>query len=206
MGLCVCGGFRLVRDQDIDVGQDLGELIFEELSDEGSGEVEDEWLSDISSRFFPHRRMLAYLVLRCRLLCQSQDGRHADGQVVSTHIVELGVLHLFPDLRLLQMLQLVLVRGSQICTQRAIVARDDDAAATRRSFLVISVFGLDSGLLADVFEERTVFVAANAADVNGGIRRKDVLENQRVRRESRRGSEGKVPAHLSRCFVPHLQQ
>lgn len=49
VGLGVCSGFRLVANEDVDVGEELVEGVFEELSDEGSAEVEDEQLFQIST-------------------------------------------------------------------------------------------------------------------------------------------------------------
>jgi hypothetical protein len=43
-----CGGFSLVADEDVDVGQDLVERILEELCDEWGGKVEDEELGRVS--------------------------------------------------------------------------------------------------------------------------------------------------------------
>jgi hypothetical protein len=43
------GGFGLVADEDIDVGQDLVERVLEELGDEGCGKVEDEDLPKLVS-------------------------------------------------------------------------------------------------------------------------------------------------------------
>jgi hypothetical protein len=45
------------------------------------------------------------------------------------------------------------------------VAGDDDAAAAGRGLIVVAVFGLDAGLVADVFELLAVLVAADAANV-----------------------------------------
>jgi hypothetical protein len=55
------------------------------------------------------------------------------------------------------------------------VAGDDDAAAAGGRFFVVSVFGLDAGFGADVFELLAVLVAANAANVYGRVCGKDVL-------------------------------
>jgi hypothetical protein len=43
------GGFGLVADEDIDIGQDLIERVLEELRDEGGGKVEDELLHKSAS-------------------------------------------------------------------------------------------------------------------------------------------------------------
>jgi hypothetical protein len=49
VGLGICSSFGLVSNEDVDVGEDLVEGIFEELRDERGAEVEDEQLFQIST-------------------------------------------------------------------------------------------------------------------------------------------------------------
>jgi len=95
--LGVRSGLSLVRNQNIDVWQKLIELVLEELCDERRRQVKNE-----------------DLVLRGGFLSQGQSGLHRDGQVVTSNVEELGVLDLLPDLRLLQMVHLVLVRRGEV--------------------------------------------------------------------------------------------
>jgi hypothetical protein len=44
------GGLGLVADEDVDVGEDFVERVLEELRNEGSGQVKDEWLDCVSQR------------------------------------------------------------------------------------------------------------------------------------------------------------
>lgn len=117
----------------------------------------------------------AYLVLSSGLLSESLDRRHADSQVETTNIVDLGVLDLLPDLFLLQVLELVVVGRSEVGAERAVVAGDDDTTATSGGLLVVEVLGLDTSLLADVLKDLAVLVLANAADVQDGLGGQDVL-------------------------------
>ena len=119
----------------------------------------------------------AYLVFGCSLFRQCQNSGHANRQVESSDIKELGVFDLFPDFWLLQMVQLVLVGSRKIRTQRAVVSGDDDTAASSRCLVVVTVFGLDTGFLADLFELSTILVTANASNVDGRVGREDVLDH-----------------------------
>lgn len=116
-----------------------------------------------------------YLVLGSGLLSQREDGGHADSQMVATDIVELGVLNKLPDLRLLQVVQLVEVGSSQVGAQRAVVSSDDDTAAAGGGLLVVAVLGADTGLSGDVLEDLPVLVLSDAANVDGGVGGQNVL-------------------------------
>ena len=115
------------------------------------------------------------LILRRRLLRQRHHGRHAHRQMISADIVHLRLLHHLPHLRLLQVLELVLVRSRQMRAHAAVMARDDDATATRRLCVVDAVFGAETGVLACGGQDVGVFVAPDAADVEDGVGGEDVL-------------------------------
>lgn len=110
---------------------------------------------------------VAYLILRRRLLRERQYSWDANRQVISAHIEELRVLHELPDLGLFQMIQLILVRRRKIRAERTVMPGDNDAAAAGRSLFVIAVCGLYARLRTNFFQMLAVFVAANAADVDG---------------------------------------
>jgi hypothetical protein len=160
------GGFGLVADQNVDVRQDLVERVLEELRDEGCGKVEDELLHQVILRISPNRVMSGtYLVLSGSFLSKRLDGWHADSQVEATNVEDLSILDLLPDALLLQVLDLVVVGGSEIGAHGAVVAGDNNTAATRGSLLVVEVFGLDTSVGRDLFESLAVLVLANTADV-----------------------------------------
>ena len=161
------GGFGLVADQDVDVGQDLVERVFEELRDKRCRKVEDELLHQVSLRISPNRVMSGtYLVFSGSFRSERLDGWHADSQVEATDIEDLRILDLLPDALLLQVLDLVVVGGSEIGAHGAVVAGDDNTAATSGSLLVVEVFGLDTSVGRDLLESFAVLVLANAADVD----------------------------------------
>lgn len=125
--------------------------------------------------------MHTYLVLSSSFLSKSQDSRNGDSQVVSTNVVDLSLLDQRPDLRLLQVLGLVLVSGSKVSAHAAVVAGDDDTALAGRLDIVDTVFGVDTSLGASVLEEIGVLVLSNAANVDDRVVRKNVLDNVRNR-------------------------
>lgn len=116
-----------------------------------------------------------YLVLRSGLLTQSLDGGNRDRQVVTTNVVELGLLNERPDVRLLEMLDFVLVSGSKMSAHAAVVAGDDDTALASGLDIVDAVFRVDTSLLAGLGEDISILVATDAADVKSRVFRKNVL-------------------------------
>lgn len=95
--------------------------------------------------------------------------------MIPAHIIRPGLLHHGPDLRLLQVLELILVRGRQMGAHAAVMARDDDPTATRGLGVVDAVFGAEAGVAAGGGEDVCVFVAADAADVEDGVWGEHVL-------------------------------
>lgn len=149
---CPAPRFRLIANYVIPILARLSQLILEKLRDEGSGQAHDE-----------------DLVLLGGFLGQRQDRRHADRQVVSADVVDLGLLHEFPDLGGLEMRDLVLVRGSQVRAHGTVMARDDDPAAAGGLVGGDEIFGADAGFFVFGAQGRGVLVVADAADVEGGI-------------------------------------
>lgn len=119
---------------------------------------------------------VTYLVLGSGLLTESLDGRDTDSQVVTTDVVELSLLDERPDVGGLQVLNLVLVGGSEVSAHAAVVASDDNTALAGRGVLIDAVLGVDTGLLAGLLEDVTVLVLTNAANVHDGVVREHVLD------------------------------
>ena len=117
----------------------------------------------------------SHLVVGSSVFGQCQDGGHGDSQVVTTDVEELGALDVLPDLGLLQVVDIVKVGGSKVGAERAVVAGDDNTAASGRSLLIVAVQGLDASLLVDLFESLAVLVLADTANVDGGVLGEDVL-------------------------------
>ncbi len=105
----------------------------------------------------------AYLVLLSRLLGQRHNRRNAHRQMVSAHVVDARLLDQRPDVRLLEMLKLVVVGGGQVRAHAALVAGDDDATAARRVLLVDAVLDAQPRLLGCIAEDVGILVAADAA-------------------------------------------
>jgi hypothetical protein len=95
--------------------------------------------------------------------------------VVTTDVVELGLLDEGPDVGLLQVLKLVLVGSSEVSAHAAVVAGDDDTALAGGLRLVDTVLGVDTGLLTGLLEDLAVLVIANTANVDDGVVGEQVL-------------------------------
>jgi hypothetical protein len=169
------GGFGLVANENVDVGQDLVERVLEELRDEGGRKVQDELLHQLSPSNSPNGVMSgAHLVLSSSLLGQRLDSRYTDSQVEPTDVEDLRVLDLLPDALLLQVLELVVVGSSEVGAEGAVVAGDDNTAATSGSLLIVEVFRLDASIGRDLLQSLTVLVLADAANVDNRLRLEDV--------------------------------
>jgi hypothetical protein len=95
--------------------------------------------------------------------------------VVTTNIVELGLLNERPDLGLLKMFNFVLVGGSKVSAHAAVVAGDNDTALSSGLSIVDAVFGVDTSLLAGLLKDLSVLVLADAADVQSRVLGQNVL-------------------------------
>jgi hypothetical protein len=118
---------------------------------------------------------ITYLVLGGGLLTEGKDGGHTDSQVVTTDVVDLGLLNQRPDLRLLEVLKLVLVGGSKVGAHAAVVAGDDNTTLASGLGLIDTVLGVDTGLLAGLLEDITEFVLTDTTDVDNGLLGEHVL-------------------------------
>lgn len=95
--------------------------------------------------------------------------------MVTANVVELGVLNQRPDIRALQVLEVIVVGSAQLGAHAAVVARDDDAAAAGGHLGVDAVLDAEAGLLAGLAEDGGVLVVAGAAEVDDAVRRQHVL-------------------------------
>ena len=96
--------------------------------------------------------------------------------MVSTDIVDLGLLDQGPNLGLLEVLKLVFIGSSEVGAHAAVVASDDNTALTGRLGLINTVLSVDTGLLASLLEDVAELVLTNTADVDNGLLREQVLE------------------------------
>ena len=95
--------------------------------------------------------------------------------MIASHVKDLCILYLLPDLVLLQMLNLVVVGGREIGAKRAVVAGDDNTAAACGRLLVVEILGLDASLAHNLLERLAVLVFSDAANVDGRVRLEDIL-------------------------------
>lgn len=95
--------------------------------------------------------------------------------MVTTNIVELSLLNEGPNMRLLEVFNLVLICSSKVGTHAAVVASDDDTALASGLDIVDTVFCVDTSLLTSLFKDICILIAANATNVENGIFREDVL-------------------------------
>ena len=158
VGLGVGGGLTLVADHVVPVGSRGIKGLLEELANEGGGEREDEGLVAAGS-----------------LLGELHDGRRADGEVVTTDIVNLSVLDEGPDLGLLQVLKVVVVGGTELGAHGAVVASNDNTATAGVDLGVDTVLDAEASLLDSIVEDGGVLVVTDTAEVDDAVGREEVL-------------------------------
>lgn len=118
---------------------------------------------------------LAHLVLGSSLLGKGQNSRDADCQVVSTNIVVLSLLDKRPDVRLLQVVNLVLVCRSEVSAHATVVTSDNDATLAGGLDIVHTILGMDTSLVAGLLEDIGVLVLTDTANVHDGVLGEHVL-------------------------------
>ena len=96
--------------------------------------------------------------------------------MVATNEVCLALLDSVPVL--LKVVKLVAVGSSKVGAQAAVVASDNDTATAGGLGLVDAVADLKASLLGGIGEDVGVLVLANAAEVDDGLGREDVLRNE----------------------------
>lgn len=106
--------------------------------------------------------------------------------MVATNEVCLALLDDVPVL--LQVVKLVAVGSSKVGAQAAVVASDNDTATASGLSLVDTVADLKASLLGGIGEDIGVLVLANAAEVDNGLGREDVLQGELERRAAEIGS------------------
>lgn len=158
MGFGVGGGLGLVADDVVPVGGAGIEGVLEELADEGGRQADGE-----------------DLVVLGGLLGELLDGGGADGEVVTSDVVGLGVLDKLPDVGAGQVLKVVVVGGTELGAHGAVVAGDDNTATAGGDLGVDAVLDAETGGLDGILEDGGVLVVADTAEVDDGVGREDVL-------------------------------
>jgi len=125
--------------------------------------------------------------------------------VVATDEVCLALLDNVPVL--LQVVKLVAVGSSKVSDQAAVVAGDNDTATASGLLLVDTVADLKAGLLGSLCEDVGVLVLTNAAEVDHGLGREDVLgSSQRIHSANAACETFNIPGRLLQCSERHLQR
>ena len=180
VALGVGTSLSFVAESVVRVGQNSVELFLEELRNERSGEGKHEDLYlvnmiSIAQKNLDQKTRNTYLVLRCGLFSEGQDSGNGDRQVVTTNVVNLGLLNQRPDVRLLQVLGLVLVSRSKVSAHAAVVAGDDDTALAGGLDIVDTVFRVNTSLVTGLLKRVGILVLADAANVNDRVIGEHVL-------------------------------
>lgn len=97
------------------------------------------------------------------------------GEVVTADIVDLSALNEAPDLGLLQVVQVVVVGGTQVGAETPVVAGDDDTTTAGGLGRLDAVLDAEAGLLDGILEDGGVLIVANAAQVDDAVFGQDVL-------------------------------
>lgn len=95
--------------------------------------------------------------------------------MVAANVVDISILNQAPDLGLLQVVQIIVVGGAQICAHTPVVTRDDHTAPTGRLRGLDAVLDAQAGLLDSILEDGGVLVFANAAQVHDAVVGQQVL-------------------------------
>ena len=95
--------------------------------------------------------------------------------MVPADVVNAGLLDELPNLRLLEMFDLVVVGRCQIGAHAPIVPGDDDAASSGWMLVVDSILDSQLGLTHRVPEDIGIPVAANTSDIDHRFLREEVL-------------------------------
>ncbi len=95
--------------------------------------------------------------------------------MVAANIVGLGVLDERPDIRALQVLQVIVVGSAQLGAHAAVVAGDDDGATAGGLLGVDAILDTQTGLPDSFVEDTGVLVVAGTAQVDDAVLGEDVL-------------------------------
>lgn len=96
-------------------------------------------------------------------------------EVVATNVVHLGILNEAPDLRLLQVVEVVVVRSTKISTQTSVVAGNDNAAAAGLLLRVDTVLDAEASGRDGVVHDGRVLVITSTTKVDDAVGGQDVL-------------------------------
>lgn len=107
----------------------------------------------------------------------------------TTNVVDLGVLNKLPDLRLLQVVKIVVVGSTEISAQASVVAGDDGTTAASLLLRVDSVLDTETSSLDSIVEDSRVLVVTGTTNVDNAVRRENVLSTSGAVLGSTAGNE-----------------
>lgn len=157
MGISVGLRLGLVANNNVPVGSGGIERLLEKLTDKRRAQTKDK-----------------SLILLRSLATQRHDSVWAHSQVIATNKVKLCLLNQFPDIRTLEVCQIVLVGGAQLCAHRAVVTGNDHTATTGGFRLIDTVLDAETSLGSRLAQRLGIGIVADAAKVDDGIRREKV--------------------------------
>lgn len=95
--------------------------------------------------------------------------------MVTSNVVDLGVLNEAPDLGLLQVVKVVVVSGTEVSAETAVVAGDDNTTAAGGLLLVDTVLDTETSGLDGIVQDSSVLVITDTTEVDDAVVRQDVL-------------------------------
>lgn len=93
----------------------------------------------------------------------------------TTNVVDLGVLNELPDLRLLQVVKVVVVGSTEISAQASVVTGDDGTTAASLLLRVDSVLNTETSSLDSIVEDGRVLVVAGTTNIDNAVWRENIL-------------------------------
>lgn len=110
-----------------------------------------------------------------RLACEKDVTDQLTSEVVTTNVVNLGILNELPDFGGLQVLKIVLVGSTEISAQASVVAGNDNTATASGLLGVNTVLDSETSSLDCIAEDGGVLVVTNTTKVNDAVIRQHVL-------------------------------
>lgn len=107
----------------------------------------------------------------------------------TTNVVDLGVLNELPDLRLLQVINIIMVGSTKVGAETSVVAGDDGTTSAGLLLGVDSVLDSEASLLDSIVENGRVLVVTGTTKVDNAVGRKDVLGTSSTVLSSTTGNE-----------------
>lgn len=95
--------------------------------------------------------------------------------MVTTNVVHVGILNEAPNLRLLQVIEIIVVGGTKISAQASVVAGNDYTATTSLLLRVDTVLDAETSSLDGIVHDGRVLVITSTAKIDNTVGGQDVL-------------------------------